>query len=153
MSTRAGLAVKFDDGVHFTMVSSDGYPRYLGNLLVNVYSSDEQAKAVSNLGDLRTLGLVLERDSAYMEKPCDLCGGMFGAVGTECWIRDYGYSGDEYGPQVIPIDKWQFKSVAMHLRDFAVDCDYVYYWDGKEWRIFYNDTFVKLANSKHLKVE
>lgn len=153
MSTRAGLAVKFDDGVHFTMVSSDGYPRYLGNLLVNVYSSDEQAKAVSNLGDLRTLGLVLERDQTEMDEPCDLCGGMLGTVGTECWIRDYGYNKDEYSPQIIPINKWQYRSVAKDLRDFTLDCDYVYYWDGKEWRIFHNDTFVKLANSRHLKVE
>ena len=153
MSTRAGLAVKFDDGVHFTTVSTDGYPRYLGNLLVNVYSSDEQAKAISNLGDLRTLGLVLEYDKTEMQKPCDLCGGMVGTRGTEAWIRDHNLRRSECKARVIPIDKWQYTNIARKMKDFAYDCDYVYYWDGKEWRILYSGTFVKLANSWHLKAD
>lgn len=52
MSTRALISVKQPDGTFLTIYNhSDGYPSWLGRMLLHHYNSDESANALVNMGD------------------------------------------------------------------------------------------------------
>ena len=55
MSTRCRIAVKDDDTFRSIYCHYDGYPKYVGNILLNHYNSGELANKLIDLGDISCL--------------------------------------------------------------------------------------------------
>lgn len=67
MSTRASIAVLDDETGEITSVynHSDGYPSYVGKLLLEHYNSYDKARALVALGDISVLDESIEKPEGH----------------------------------------------------------------------------------------
>ena len=77
MSTRAHIVKKLKDGKYIGIYHhNDGYPEYLGELLLTYYDTEEKLDKLISLGDMSFAGPIPEDD-------------------PKLWDRQFGYESDK----------------------------------------------------------
>ena len=77
MSTRAHIVKKLKNGKYIGIYHhNDGYPEYLGELLLNYYDTEEKLDKLLSLGDMSFAGPIPEDD-------------------PKLWDRQFGYESDK----------------------------------------------------------
>jgi hypothetical protein len=124
MATRCRIGIKEKGFIRHIYSHWDGYPEYVGELLMNHYETSEKAKALINLGNIsilrRFIGKKHEAGAISKRKQW-----------TESYGRDFDYKGDE--PK-------KSKNIALFL-DVTKKMwgEYAYLFQNGEW--YYKDTY------------
>ena len=122
MSTRSRIGREYTDGrIQSVYCHSDGYPEWVGKVLLENHDSAEAAEAILALGDLSSINVALD--------PCS-CGG-FNWCGeghfehTRAYRRDRGDSASETNP-VWSSGRQEY----LHYAN-QTDGEYAYLWNGQ----------------------
>ena len=117
MSTRAHIVKKLDNGKYIGIYHhSDGYPEYLGELLLNYYDTEEKLDKLISLGDMSFAGPIPEDDPKLWDR-------QFGYRSDKC--RTYKGRGESGGDARVG-----------DLEDFIGE-DFTYVFEDGKWT-FYN---------------
>ena len=123
MGTKCLIAVIGNDGTgEYIRCNTDGYPEWVGRLLLINYPSREKAEEVISLGDLSCLGMTLD--------PKVKSGDDIDIEGTTAHHRDWGRDWAEVGPRELPIGFAQFDRI---VKDSDATFGYVHI--GKCWLV------------------
>ena len=72
MSTRAHIVKKLKNGKYIGIYHhSDGYPEYLGELLLNYYDTEDKLDKLISLGDISFAGPIPEDDPKLWDRQLD----------------------------------------------------------------------------------
>lgn len=120
MSTRAHIVKKLENGKYIGIYHhSDGYPSWLGKLLAEHYTDEEQLDKLLALGDLSCAGSLPEDDPNLWK---------FGLSGDSNKCRTYRGRGD------TGVDAKHGK-----LLDFLTE-NYTYVFENGKWTVYEYDT-------------
>lgn len=135
MSTRCLMGVINPDGTgQYIRCNCDGYPEWVGRLLLLNYPSREKALEVVGMGDLSCLGKTLEpKEKDDTDIDID---------GTTAHHRDWGSDWAEVGPRELPVGFAEFDKI---VKDS--DCNYAYLHVARCWMMCKRDdhTWIPLA--------
>lgn len=122
MSTRCQIGLKLDDGkVEAIYCHHDGYPEYVGNVLVDNYKNKDIIKKLLSLGDLSSLGVKPISDPRLWE---------YNDEGDEDACKSYRDRGEK------SVDARTYNSVANYITKGKEYVDYLYLFDDGQWKVF-----------------
>ena len=134
MSTRCLIAVIENDGTgQYIYCGSDGYPEWVGRLLLTYYPSKEMALEIMKLGDLRCLGRALATDSDTERTTA-----KYRDLG-ECWKDS---APNRLSQGLVDLDR-------MIKEPYRTDAEYIYAFVGNCWMIYIRDYHVWKVLSAH----
>lgn len=122
MSTRAHIVKKLKDGKYIGIYHhSDGYPEYLGQLLLNYYDTEEKLDKLISLGDMSFAGPIPEDD-------------------PKLWDRQFDYRSDKCRTYKGRGESGCDARVG-DLEDFIGE-DFTYVFEGGKWTFYNWDEFM-----------
>lgn len=131
MSTRCRIGIKNEDGtIRSIYCHFDGYPDGVGQTLLDSYKDAEKINKLLDLGDISCLGSEPVSDSKYWDP--------FTAITNSDYTLAYKDRGEDC-PAEISKDVDSYKDAAHYV-------DYIYLWDGSDWRVSEGGTFEKVEN-------
>ena len=126
MSIRSKIAIVNKDGsVRCISCHNSGMPEWNGRLLMELYSSAEQAQEIIELGNLSGLGRSLE-PQVETDSPFDIRNGD----GTTAHHRDWNRKWSESQPTRLK----NLEALEDHF--YGSDADYVYAFIDGEWMVY-----------------
>lgn len=126
MSTRAHIVKKLKDGKYVGIYHhSDGYPEYLGELLLNYYDTEDKLDKLISLGDMSFAGPIPEDDPKlwdrqfdYKSDKCRTYKGR-GESGCDARVGDLeDFIGEDF-TYVFEDGKWTFYNWGEFMGDLA----------------------------------
>lgn len=127
MGTKCLIAVIDHEGDgHYIRCHVDGYPEWVGRLLMTYYPTRQKALDVIGMGDFSSLGKRLEPRL----EPTIAGEDVIDIEGSVAHFRDWGGDWDEVGPRNLPRGFVEFDEI---LKDS--DCHYGYAYVGKSWLV------------------
>ena len=122
MSTRAHIVKKLKDGKYIGIYHhSDGYPEYLGELLLTYYDTEEKLDKLISLGDMSFAGAIPEDD-------------------PKLWDRQFGYESDKCRTYKGRGESGCDARVG-DLEDFIGE-DFTYVFEDGKWTFYNWDEFM-----------
>ena len=122
MSTRAHIVKKLKDGKYIGIYHhSDGYPEYLGELLLTYYDTEEKLDKLISLGDMSFAGPIPEDD-------------------PKLWDRQFGYESDKCRTYKGRGESGCDARVG-DLEDFIGE-DFTYVFEDGKWTFYNWDEFM-----------
>ncbi len=120
MSTRCLIGIQRGNKVQYSYCHHDGYPEWVGKVLVNYYNTEPKITELLSFGDMSCL-----------EKTTDEC---------EFYERDRGERGTYLHRPEVDADKYDFRCQS--------DADYIYLFKDNEWYVlkWNRDAFVKVTD-------
>ena len=122
MSTRAHIVKKLKDGKYIGIYHhSDGYPEYLGELLLTYYDTEDKLDKLISLGDMSFAGPIPEDD-------------------PKLWDRQFGYRSDKCRTYKGRGESGCDARVG-DLEDFIGE-DFTYVFEDGKWTFYNWDEFM-----------
>ena len=126
MSTRARIVKKLKDGKYIGIYHhNDGYPEYLGELLLNYYDTEDKVDKLISLGDMSFAGPIPEDDPKLWDRQLDYksdkCRTYKGRGDSDCDARVgdlEDFIGEDF-TYVFEDGKWTFYNWDEFMGDLA----------------------------------
>ena len=126
MSTRARIVKKLKDGKYIGIYHhNDGYPEYLGELLLNYYDTEDKVDKLISLGDMSFAGPIPEDDPKLWDRQLDYksdkCKTYRGRGDSDCDARVgdlEDFIGEDF-TYVFEDGKWTFYNWDEFMGDLA----------------------------------
>lgn len=129
MSTRAHIVKKLNNGKYIGIYHhSDGYPEYLGELLLTYYDTEEKLDKLISLGDISFAGPIPEDDPKLWDRHIDFATGRPDYESDKC--RTYKGRGESGCDARIG-----------DLSDFIGE-DFTYVFEDGKWTFYNWDEFM-----------
>lgn len=141
MGTRCLIGVIEADGTgRYIRCNCDGYPEWVGRLLLTHYPTRDKAWNLVSMGDLSALGKTLEPKATGREEGTDI-----DHNGTTALHRDWGNDWQEVAPRELPLGFAQFDKIVKES-----DCAFAYLHVARCWMMCKREghTWIPLARVK-----
>ena len=123
MSTRCLIAVINQDGTgEYICVNCDGYPEWVGRLLITYHACREKADAILALGDLSSLGKVLDSEQGSLDQD--------DVIRTTAHHRDWQREWEEVKPRALKRGFIDFDRILKES-----DCKFAYAFIARCWMV------------------
>lgn len=141
MSTRSTISALTNDGKNVRTVYChfDGYPEYMGNMLLSNYTDNDKVQKLMDLGDLSSVQEHVEPKTDFhcFDNPEDDCCIAYHRDRGEDWDVTK-YTEFEYCNDTFVI------TYRNKVQRYYSDTEFGYYWNGNAWNIYYMNDFVNL---------